>query len=122
MRTISPVCAHVRSRGLKVYASDEGGEDWRYEWLLNSRDKYDFELLKDGDTFNIGSVTIRAWHTPGHTPEHLSYYITDGEAADEPIGLVTGDFIFAGDVGGPALLETAAGREQQMEPSARVLC
>lgn len=108
-------------QGVKVYASDEGGEDWRYEWLLNSRGKYDYELLKDGDTFNIGSVTIRAWHTPGHTPEHLSYYITDGAAADEPIGLVTGDFVFAGDVGRPDLLETAAGLEQQMEPSARVL-
>src|SRR5690554_1366110 len=57
-------------RGVKVYASDEGGSDWKYEWLMNN--DYEFELLKDGDEFNIGNITIKAWHTPGHTPEHLS--------------------------------------------------
>jgi hydroxyacylglutathione hydrolase len=54
-----------------VYASDEGDKDWKYEWLKNS--DYDYELMKDGDEFKIGNITIRAWHTPGHTPEHLSF-------------------------------------------------
>jgi len=66
-------------RGVKVYASDEGDKDWKYEWLINS-DKYDYQLLKDGDVFNLGNIRIKAWHTPGHTPEHLSYLITDGAA------------------------------------------
>lgn len=106
-------------RGVKVYASDEGDKDWKYEWLINS--DYDFELLNDGDEFSIGNITIRAWHTPGHTPEHLSYFITDGAAADQPIGIATGDFIFVGDVGRPDLLESAAGQANVMEPSARTL-
>ncbi|MEX0648481.1 MAG: MBL fold metallo-hydrolase [Balneolaceae bacterium] len=106
-------------RGVKVYASDEGDKDWKYEWLKNSN--YNYELLKDGDSFNIGNITIRAWHTPGHTPEHLSYYITDGATADEPMGIVTGDFVFVGDVGRPDLLESAAGQLNVMEPSARTL-
>src|SRR5690625_5035190 len=106
-------------RGVKVYASDEGGRDWRYEWLLNS--DYTYQLLKDGDEFNIGNISIRAWHTPGHTPEHLSYLITDGAATNEPMGVVTGDFAFAGDVGRPDLLESAAGQIGNMEPSARTL-
>lgn len=105
--------------GAKVYASDEGDRDWKYEWLINS--DYDYELLKDGDEFSIGNITIKAWHTPGHTPEHLSYFITDGAAADEPIGIATGDFIFVGDVGRPDLLESAAGQANVMEPSARTL-
>lgn len=106
-------------RGVKVYASDEGDEDWKYEWLKGS--DYDFELLKDGDRFSIGNITLKAWHTPGHTPEHLSYFVTDGAAADEPLGIATGDFIFVGDVGRPDLLESAAGQKDVMEPSARTL-
>jgi hydroxyacylglutathione hydrolase len=106
-------------RGVKVYASDEGDKDWKYEWLKNS--EYDYKLLNDGDEFYIGNITIRAWHTPGHTPEHLSYFITDGAAADEPMGIATGDFVFVGDVGRPDLLESAAGQKDVMEPSARTL-
>lgn len=106
-------------RGVKVYASDEGDKDWKYEWLKDS--DYDYELLKDGDEFSIGNIVFKAWHTPGHTPEHLSYFITDGAAADEPIGIATGDFIFVGDVGRPDLLESAAGQANVMEPSARTL-
>jgi hydroxyacylglutathione hydrolase len=106
-------------RGVKVYASDEGDKDWKYEWLKNSG--YDYELMKGGDEFKIGNITIKAWHTPGHTPEHLSYFITDGAVADEPMGIATGDFVFVGDVGRPDLLESAAGQENVMEPSARTL-
>ncbi len=106
-------------RGVKVYASDEGDKDWKYEWLKDS--DYDYEFMKDGDEFKIGNITIKAWHTPGHTPEHLSYFVTDGAAADEPMGVATGDFVFVGDVGRPDLLESAAGQENVMEPSARTL-
>ena len=106
-------------RGVKVYASDEGDKDWKYEWLIGS--DYDYEFMTDGDEFKIGNITIKAWHTPGHTPEHLSYFITDGAAADEPMGVATGDFVFVGDVGRPDLLESAAGQINVMEPSARTL-
>ena len=106
-------------RGVKVYASDEGDADWKYEWLKNS--DYDYEFMKDGDFFKVGNITIKAWHTPGHTPEHLTFLITDGAAADEPMGMATGDFVFVGDVGRPDLLESAAGQENVMEPSARTL-
>ncbi len=109
-------------RGVKVYASDEGDADWKYEWLINSeKGKYDYELMKDGDSFKVGNIKIEAWHTPGHTPEHLTFKIIDGAAADEPVGLATGDFVFVGDVGRPDLLESAAGMEHVMEPSARTL-
>ncbi len=110
------------AQGVKVYASDEGDADWKYEWLINSKPgTYNYELMRDGDHFMVGNIKIEAWHTPGHTPEHLTFKITDGAAADEPMGLVTGDFIFVGDVGRPDLLESAAGMEHVMEPSARTL-
>lgn len=106
-------------RGIKVFASDEGDDDWKYEWLKNS--SYDYELLNNGDIFKIGNISIKAWHTPGHTPEHLSYFLTDGAAAEEPMGVITGDFIFVGDIGRPDLLESAAGQAGLMKPSARTL-
>ena len=106
--------------GVKVYASDEGGEEWRYEWLIDS--DYSFELLKDGDFFELGNIRITAIHTPGHTPEHLIFSITDGaRSAEEPLGYTTGDFVFVGDVGRPDLLESAAGMKDVMKPAARTL-
>jgi hydroxyacylglutathione hydrolase len=110
----------MAERGLTVYASKEGGPDWQYEWLRGS--SYDYRLLGDGDIFRIGLVEFRALHTPGHTPEHLSYLIRDtGSGATEPIALASGDFMFVGDVGRPDLLETAAGQAGSMEPAARTL-
>ncbi len=106
-------------KGIKIYASDEGDQDWKYEWLKDSG--YHYQLLKDGDTFSIGNIRFKAIHTPGHTPEHMIYQVTDGAATDEPMGIISGDFVFVGDVGRPDLLETAAGQEGAMEGSARTL-
>lgn len=107
-------------RGIKVYASGEGGPDWRYEWLAGSA--YPHQLLRDGDTFRVGNVELKALHTPGHTPEHLVYLVTDyGGGADVPMGMASGDFVFVGDLGRPDLLESAAGMAGMMEPSARML-
>jgi hydroxyacylglutathione hydrolase len=105
--------------GVTVYLSDEGGADWSYKW---SQDLANVRLLKDGDSFYVGNIRIEAVHTPGHTPEHLSFLITDlGGGANEPLALATGDFLFVGDVGRPDLLESAAGVKNVMEPSARTL-
>lgn len=106
-------------QGVKVYVSDEGGPDWRYEWAIGSN--YDYVLLKDGDEFSLGNIRIKGIHTPGHTPEHMIFQITDGATTEEPMGIISGDFVFVGDVGRPGLLETAAGQAGAMESSARTL-
>ncbi len=110
--------------GAKVYVSDEGDADWKYQWLDQKvgGGTYEHQLLKDGDVFNVGNIELKAIHTPGHTPEHIVFQITDhGAGADAPIGLATGDFVFVGDLGRPDLLESAAGIAGMMEPSARRL-
>ncbi len=106
-------------KGVKVYASDEGDKDWKYEWLIGS--DYNYQLLKDGDEFSIGNIKFTTVYSPGHTPEHVSYLVTDGAATDQPMGILSGDFVFVGDVGRPDLLETAAGQVGAMEGSARTL-
>ncbi len=91
--------------GARLYLSDEGDENWKYLYL----DGYDHQLLKDGDHFYIGNVRMDVLYTPGHTPEHISFILTDGAQADKPMGIFTGDFVFVGSVGRPDLLEKAAG-------------
>lgn len=105
--------------GVKVYASDEGDENWKYEWLQDS--DYNYELVNDGDEFNIGNIGFHVLFTPGHTPEHISFLVTDRAAANEPMGILSGDFVFVGDVGRPDLLESAAGEKGAMESSANTL-
>lgn len=94
--------------GARVFVSGLGGDDWQSGWL----EGYPHTVLADGDAFDVGNIHIVARHTPGHTPEHLAYLIEDrGSGADEPMGAITGDFMFVGDLGRPDLLESAAGLE-----------
>lgn len=110
----------ARVPGLRVYLSGEGGPDWQYAWP--AQDGVAVTLLHDGDIFTVGNVEIRAWHTPGHTPEHLTYVVTDrGGGATTPVALVSGDFLFVNDLGRPDLLESAVGVTGSMQSAARQL-
>ncbi len=97
----------------EILVSDEGGADWQYH--------FDHTSLKDGDIFNIGNIKVEVMHTPGHTPEHISFLVTDTPAGDYPNMMFTGDFVFVGDVGRPDLLEEAAGIRGTKEDSARAM-
>ncbi len=109
----------VERHGATAYLSEEGGPDWQFEWAKGNPKA---RFLKDGAVFRVGNIEFKAVLTAGHTPEHLSFLVTDvGGGADEPMAFLTGDFIFVGDVGRPDLLESAAGQAGVMEPSARTL-
>jgi len=107
----------VRQTGARLLLSAEGDADWQYRFGPSER----AELLRDGDSFMVGEVRVDVRHTPGHTPEHLIFLVTDTAVADRPLGVFTGDFIFVGDVGRPDLLERAANMTGTMEASARAL-
>ena len=97
--------------------SGEGGDDWQYGFASIDH----ATLLRDGDVITLGNVRLDVMHTPGHTPEHLVFIVTDGARSNDPVGMVSGDFIFVADVGRPDLLETAAGIVGAKEVSARSL-
>ena len=106
------LAAAARSR---LLLSGHGGASWQY---TNDNDA---TLLKHGDRIDIGSVHLEVLHTPGHTPEHIAFLVTDRATGDRPMGVVSGDFVFVGDVGRPDLLERAAKVSGSMEQAAREL-
>ena len=76
LRLVAAVDTHIHAdylsgmrelaeRGVKVYASDEGDADWKYEWLIGS--SYDHKLLKNGDSFMVGNILFESIQKAGTT-------------------------------------------------------
>lgn len=95
----------VARSGAQLYLSAMGGAEWQYAYPASTQ----AHLVRDGDSWMVGNLRVEVMATPGHTPEHIAFQITDTAGADAPIGLFTGDCLFVGDVGRPDLLEAAAG-------------
>ncbi|MGH7543749.1 MAG: MBL fold metallo-hydrolase [Gemmatimonadota bacterium] len=95
--------AEATGARLHLSAYDEGE---KYEVAFPHRE------LRDGDSIEVGSVRLEALHTPGHTPEHLSFLVYDtARTAEVPELLLCGDFLFVGSLGRPDLLGEDAKRE-----------
>lgn len=100
-----------------IMLSGQGGADWSYSGL----DGVAHRDLHDGDSIALGDVRVRVLHVPGHTPEHLAFLVYDGEHAIEPMLMLSGDFVFVGDVGRPDLLEQAVGVAGSADTGARAM-
>ncbi|SHG16482.1 hydroxyacylglutathione hydrolase [Salegentibacter echinorum] len=77
----------------KLYVSVEGGASYDFE----------HQPIRDGDEFEFGEIKLQAKHTPGHTPEHLSYLVSSTEE-EKAWGVLTGDSLFVDSIGRPDLL------------------
>jgi hydroxyacylglutathione hydrolase len=76
----------------------------------DARPAYDHQSFVDGDEFQVGALTVRALHTPGHRPEHTAFALIDTRRGPEPWAVLTGDTLFVGDVARPDLaLEESEG-------------
>lgn len=82
--------------GAKIYAPKSG------------ECKFDHVALSEGDTFELEDMELKVLETPGHTPEGISYVVTDKSRGDGPLGVFTGDTLFVGDVGRPDLFPDIA--------------
>ncbi|WP_428940723.1 MBL fold metallo-hydrolase [Fontivita pretiosa] len=88
----------------QIVCSGMGGTQWT--------PPYADRLVSDGEEVRLGSVRLRAVHTPGHTLEHICWAVFDEtRSTDTPWLMFTGDFVFVGDVGRPDLL----GPDQQTQ-------
>src|SRR6266851_2339643 len=63
--------------GARLHLSDMGGANWKYDGIDN-----DTNMLRDGSSFMVGRARIDVLHTPGHTPEHVTFLVTDCAAAN----------------------------------------
>ncbi len=80
---------------------------------------YDHEPVRDGQQFELGEVGVEVLHTPGHTPEHVSLAIYDGEhSRDTPALLLSGGALLVGDLARPDLL----GEQTETRKAARAFC
>ncbi|CAB4961172.1 MBL fold metallo-hydrolase [Patulibacter minatonensis] len=71
---------------------------------------YAHQPFDDGDEFQLGGLTVRAIHTPGHRPEHTAFALIDTKRSDQPWAVLTGDTLFVNDVARPDLaIEKAEG-------------
>jgi glyoxylase-like metal-dependent hydrolase (beta-lactamase superfamily II)/rhodanese-related sulfurtransferase len=64
---------------------------------------YPHEPFDDGWELELGSLRVRALHTPGHRPEHTAFALIDSARGDEPWAVLTGDTLFVGDIARPDL-------------------
>src|SRR5438093_1060037 len=86
------LCARLESA--EICVSHEGGASYGFE----------HETVRDGDRFTFGEVMVTARHTPGHTPEHVSYILAESDHPETPWGVLTGDSLFVSSAGRPDLL------------------
>ncbi|MFD3165358.1 rhodanese-like domain-containing protein [Herpetosiphon sp. NSE202] len=104
--------------GAKLYLSAAGPAAWQYAFASSSPN---VQLINDGASWMVGNLKIEVLHTPGHTPEHVIFLLTDTPVSDQPMGIFTGDVLFVGDVGRPDLLEKAAGVQGASQAAAKDL-
>lgn len=97
----------------ELLLSGEGGKEWQY--------LFPHIQLKDGYNIKVGEIELMVMHTPGHTPESITFLVKDSKNPFIPQKAITGDFIFVGDVGRPDLLEKAAGQKGSQEVGAKEL-
>lgn len=84
----------ARVQTAEIYLSHEGGPEYGFE----------HKPIKDGQAFELGCFVLTARHTPGHTPEHMSYAIAETKRPETPWGILSGDSLFADSAGRPDLL------------------
>jgi hydroxyacylglutathione hydrolase len=65
--------------------------------------EYEHEPFDDGFELRLGSLIVRALHSPGHRPEHTAFALIDSSRGEEPWAVLTGDSLFVGDVARPDL-------------------
>jgi len=68
-----------------------------------AKTNFDALIAEDNQVFNVGNITIKVLHTPGHTMESTCYLLKDEKGKDH--ALFSGDTLFLGDVGRPDLAQ-----------------
>lgn len=77
--------------------------------------------VRDGELLDLGNVRLAVWHTPGHTPEHVSLLVSDRTRGPDPWAIFTGHTLMVGDLGRTELASSAEEGARALFRSARRL-
>jgi glyoxylase-like metal-dependent hydrolase (beta-lactamase superfamily II) len=88
----------------RALAAAAGAE---YVLFAGAEANFPFKGVADGEVLELGNVTMTVMHTPGHTPEHVSFVVTDRTRSSEPWFILTGHTLMVGDLGRTELATSA---------------
>ena len=94
-----------KTTGATIYNSEKLGAD------------YPHQPFDEGDAITLGTITLKAINTPGHSPDSITIVATEGNET----ALFTGDTLFIGDVGRPDLREKAGNMKAKREELAEMM-
>lgn len=78
-----------------------------YVLFAGAEARYSFRGVVHDEVLDLGNVSVRVVHTPGHTPEHISLVVTDRTRSDVPWFVITGHTLMVGDMGRTELASSA---------------
>ncbi len=107
MRILCVIDTHLHADHLsagRALAKAAGAE---YVLFSEAGVTFPFRGVSEGDVLELGNVTIKVLHTPGHTPEHISLVVTDHTRSNEPWFVLTGHTLMVGDLGRTELATSA---------------
>jgi len=102
----------------RTLANESGAE---YVLFAKANVTFPFRGVHNGDVLELGNVTIKILHTPGHTPEHISLLVTDHTRSAEPWFVLTGHTLMVGDLGRTELATSAEDGARALFGSIQVL-
>jgi glyoxylase-like metal-dependent hydrolase (beta-lactamase superfamily II) len=121
MRILYVIDTHVHADHVssgRDLASAAGAE---YVLFTGAKLAFPFRGVRDGELLELGNVSVKVLHTPGHTPEHISLLVTDRTRSDEPWFLLTGHTLMVGDLGRTELATNAEDGAHALFQSAQKL-
>jgi hydroxyacylglutathione hydrolase len=107
MRILYVVDTHLHADHLSAGRRLAAAAGADYVLFAKARVTFPFRGVGDGDVLELGNVSIKILHTPGHTPEHISLIVTDHTRSDEPWFVLTGHTLMVGDLGRTELATSA---------------
>lgn len=114
MRILYVIDTHIHADHVSAGRALAAAAGATYVLFHQAKAAAPFHGVRDGDVLELGNVGIEVWHTPGHTPEHISLLVRDRTRADEPWMIFTGHTLMVGDLGRTELASNA-------EEGARIL-
>src|SRR5487761_1579066 len=107
MRIRYVIDTHLHADHMSVGRVLAGMAEAEYVLFAEASVTFPFRRVRDGDVLELGNVTAKVLHTPGHTPEHISLLVTDRTRSEEPWFVLTGHTLMVGDLGRTELASSA---------------